>query len=562
MPVATEAAARRSPEGFLKDRAVELGIDHVHLEGPDEQLDIRPTMGPGVAWGDVDLDGLVDLYLVQGAGRAGSSPIPNRLLRQFGGCFEDVTWFSGGGDTGAGMGALFFDGEGDGDLDLYVANYGADVLYDNQFPHVHVGGVKAPTSEAMDPFWERTLIDRSAEAGVGGDLWSAGIAASDYDHDGDIDLYVTSYLVYDTSLMPPAEEVAYRREDPIEMLPFAFPGQRNTFLRNESGPLGLRFVDATKELKLEDEAGRGMQPVFWDFDRDRDDDLYIANDVSYNALWRNEADGRFKNVSFSSGLDDPRGGMGLAIGDVDLDGDEDLFLTNWQLEANALYLNNLLSHKSQKHRVATFRDAVVQAGLGTYGIGVTSWGAELFDAENDGDLDLFVANGYTSPDYESTGICVGQPNHFFENTGEGKFIEASAKAGSALARKLPSRSAVGCDFDQDGDVDIVVTANNGPVQLLRNELPASAKGHWLLVRLRGDGANTYAIGAEVTISAGGRLFRRSLRAGTSYLGGNPPELHFGLGDADSIDELSVRWPSGAESTHAIDGVDRVIELHK
>jgi hypothetical protein len=533
-----------APAGFLVDRGPELGAFDSHLEGPDEQLDIRPTMGPGVAWGDVDTDGWNDLYLVQGGGRVGSVVPPNRLLRNDGGRrFADVTAEVGGGDRGAGMGALFFDGDGDGDLDLYVANYGADVVFANE------PGERLPR-----------LVDVSAAAGVRGEKWSAGVAASDFDRDGDLDLYVTSYLVYDPALMPPTGELAYRREDPIEMLPFAFPGQANTFLKNESDAGGMRFIDVTDELKLADEQGRGMQPIFFDFDRDGDDDLYVANDVSYNVLFRNEGDGTFLDVSFSTGLDDPRGGMGLATGDVDGDGDEDVFLTNWELEANALYLNNLLSNKSRKHRIATFRDGIVASGLGPAGIGATSWGAELFDAENDGDLDLFVANGYTSPDYESTGICVGQPNHFFENDGRGRFTVASAKAGGALARRLPSRAVVGCDFDQDGDVDLVVTANNGPVQLLRNELRPADKGHWLLIRLRGANGNTHAIGADVTVHAGGRPWRRQLRAGTSYLGGNPPELHFGLGAADAIESIEVRWPSGATTSHTADGVDRIVTL--
>jgi enediyne biosynthesis protein E4 len=537
-------ASAPAPEGFLVDRAARAGVAMSHLEGPDEQLDLRPTMGPGAAFGDVDGDGYQDLYLVQGSGRPESQRPRNRLFRnERGARFTDVTATVGGGHGGAGMGALFFDGDGDADLDLYVANHGADVLFENR----RAGG-------------EPRLADVSTSAGVGGDLWSAGVAASDYDRDGDLDLYVTSYLCYDPALMPPVEDLPYRREDPLEMLPYAFPGQRNTFLRNDGAADGMRFTDVTAELGLLDEAGRGMQCVFWDFDRDGDDDLYVANDVSYNVLWRNEGGGTFKDVSFPTGMDDPRGSMGVTIGDVDLDGDEDLFLTNWQLEANALYVNNLLSHTSAKHHVATFRDAIVAAGLGPAGIGVTSWGAELFDAENDGDLDLFYANGYTSPDYESTGICVGQPDHFFENDGTGRFVDASAKAGAALARPLPSRAVVGCDFDQDGDVDLCVTSNNGPVQLLCNELPAAAKGRWLLVRLRGRGGNTHAIGAEVSLRCGGRLLRRSLRAGTSYLGGNPPELSFGLGSAQAVDELVVRWPSGRTSSHAVPALDRVVTL--
>ncbi len=528
------------------------GVDFLHFEGPDLQLDIRPTMGPGAAWGDVDGDGDHDLYVVQGGGRAPSRPSTNRLWRNESrpgrARFVDVTVASGTGDTGHGMGALFFDADGDGDLDLYVANRGPNVLYEN------VGaGRFADASACADP----------------GDRWSAGVAAADTDGDGDLELYVTSYLVYDPAAMPSSAELArYQREDPVEMLPFAFPGARNAFLQNDTwgkddGPRerkALHFTDVAEELGLADEGGRGMQPVFWDFDRDGDQDLYVANDVSYNALYRNEGDGTFTDVSFATGMDDPRGSMGVAVGDVDGDGDEDLFVTNWQLEPNALYANNLVAHASRKHRVASFRDAIVPSGLGSAGIGVTSWGAEFLDADNDGDLDLFYVNGYTSPDYESTGTCVGQPAHFFLNDGEGRF--ATAPRSTALEERLPSRAAVACDFDGDGDLDMLVTANNARTRLLENRLGNAARHHWLIVRLAGRGPNTHAIGALVSVTAGGSLQQRSMRAGTSYLGGNPPELHFGLGAQSTVEEVRVRWPSGRESRHAVLGVDRILILEE
>jgi hypothetical protein len=191
----------------------------------------------------------------------------------------------------------------------------------------------------------------------------------------------------------------------------------------------------------------------------------------------------------------------------------------------------------------------VYAGLGGVAFGVTSWGAVLFDLECDGDLDLFVANGYTSPDYQGTGICVGQPNHLFMGTGDGRFEEISARAGPALAVAVASRAVVGCDYDQDGDLDLLVTANNGPVQLLRNEAPRA--GHWLGLRLRGANGNTAAIGAEVTVELDGRLIRRSLHAGSGYLGGNPPELLLGLGPAPEHVTVEVRWPSGGRSRHEL-----------
>ncbi len=514
----------------------------VHFEGPDDQRDIRPTMGPGAAWGDIDGDGWMDLYLVQGGGRAGSRPNPNRLLRNLGATraptgpwFEDVTARAGVGDTGAGMGALFVDLDGDGDVDLYVANYGRDALYLNR------GDGTFDDARALLPDL---------------DLWSAGVAAADTDGDGDLDLYVTSYLEYDLDLVPPAAELGkYEREDPVAMLPFAFPGQRNVFLANAGpGPDGRpRLTDATEALGLLDVAGRGMQPLFWDFDRDGDQDLYVANDVSYNVLHRNEGNGTFTDVSFATGLDDPRGGMGLAAGDVDADGDEDVLLTNWQLEANALYINSLVAPFEARTRRSSFHDAAVRAGFARASVGVTSWGIALFDLELDGDLDTFIANGYTSPDYVSTGICVGQPNHLLVNDGSGRFSDGEEHARGALEPRLASRGAVGCDFDRDGDVDLLVTNNNGPVQLFVNEAPR--RGTWLGVTLRQAGPNRAAIGAEVTVETRGegdadlREHRRALRAGEGYLTGNPAELHFGLGDARELEAVLVRWPDGEVTRH-------------
>ncbi|MCY2960384.1 MAG: CRTAC1 family protein [Planctomycetota bacterium] len=542
--------ARTTPKSapLFVDASRELGIEMVHFEGPDLQLDIRPTMGPGAAWGDVDGDGWVDLFLPQGGGREGSEQPKSRFYRNDKGQrFVDESAARGLALTGAGMGALFYDADGDGDLDLFVANYGR-----NRFL-VNDGAGK--------------FSDASAAVGLDTDLWHAAVSAADYDQDGDLDLYVTSYLRYDTSAMPGDEELGrYQREDPVEMLPFAFPGERKLLLRCDPArtteaaagatPLAIRYTDAAKELGLDDPAGRGMQALWWDFDRDGDQDLVLANDVSPNRFWRNEGGGTFKDVGFSTGLDDPRGSMGFSAGDVDGDLDEDLFLTNWQLESNALYVNNL-RHTSAKSRVSTFRDRAVEAGLGQLSVGVTSWGCELADFDLDGDLDLFYANGYTSPDYESTGICVGQPCHYFTNDGAGNFAAAFEKAGPDAAIPLASRAAVACDFDQDGDLDVAVTANNGRFRLLRNDAPRG-KNHWLGVRLKGAGGNTRAIGAQVVVEAGDKKLLRSMRAGTGYLSGNAPELHFGLGEAASVTACTVRWPSGRETTHVVKSVDRFV----
>lgn len=545
-------AASSVERALFRDVSRESGIDMIHMEGPDLQLDIRPTMGPGAALGDVDGDGWVDLFLPQGGGRAGSAVAKSKLYRNRGdGTFEDVSVASGLALEGAGMGALFLDADGDGDLDLFVANYGRNRFLLND------GAGK--------------FTDVSQAVGLATDRWHAAVSAADQDGDGDLDLYVSSYLVYDESQMPPLQELGrYQREDPVAMLPYAFPGEKKLMLRNDARPVreastgdapSFHFVDVAQEAGLVDEPGRGMQALFFDFDRDGDQDLYLANDVSPNRFWRNEGRGKWKDIGFSTGVDDPRGSMGLAVGDVDGDGDEDLFVTNWQLEANALYLNNLVNRTSARSRKATFRDVAVQAGLAQMSVGVTKWGCELVDFDLDGDLDLAYANGYTSPDYEGTGICVAQPNHYFENDGEGHFTAAFERAGLEFMAPLSSRCLLACDYDQDGDLDLVVTANNGRARLFRNDLQRGSR-HWLGVRLVGRGSNTHAIGAEVELVVDGRTLRRSQRAGTSYLGGNAPELHFGLGTSARITSCRVRWPDGRESTHDVPESDRFVTLRE
>jgi hypothetical protein len=516
-----------------RDVARERGIDFVHCEGPDLQLDIRPTMGPGLALGDADGDGSIDIYLPQGAGRAGSeAPLDRLYLNDGSGRFADATAASGIVDPWAGMGALFLDAEGDLDLDLFVANYGPCRLWEN------AGSARfADATSAL------------GELGTGA-LWNTAACAGDADLDGDLDLYLTRYLDYDLEKMPPAGELPYQRDDPLEMLPYAFPGQRNAFLRNESEAGALRFVDATDELGLADVDGRGMQAVFWDFDGDGDQDLYVANDVSPNRLFANEG-GRFTEIAYRAGLDDPRGSMGLAPGDCDADGDEDMFVTNWQLEANALYRNQIGEGASGHMRRVSFRDAIVDSGLGPWGVGLTGWGAVWADLDLDGDSDLAYANGYTSPDYASTGICLGQPCHAFWNEGRGRFMRADdalGRSGCALERELPSRALAACDFDGDGALELALSANNGPFRLLA-PLPDARRGlgAWVVLRLRGRGPNTHAIGARVELRTAFGTQVQVLRAGSSYLVGNAPQLHFGLGQAVRVDELRVRWPSGRES---------------
>lgn len=530
--------------GPLVDVSSSAGIESMHLEGPALQLDIRPTMGPGAAIADFDGDGLHDLFLPAGGGRDGATRPVSRLYKNLGGLrFAEIGAQAGIAVEGAGMGALAADFDGDGDMDLFLANYGVCRLFEN---------------DGKARF--REISERLPNHGV--ERWWTTPVAADADRDGDLDVYVTAYLQYDENKMPPPEELdRYQREDPMAMLPFAFPGEQKLYLENRlihGGERGeLAFADRTQEFKLDDAAGRGMQAIWWDFDSDGDDDLYLANDVSPNRFWRNEGNG-FKDISLGTGLDDPRGSMGLAAGDIDGDLDEDLFLTNWQLESNALYLNNL-KHNSPKSRVSAFRDVAVQAGLAQASVGLTGWGTQFADLDLDGDLDLVYANGYTSPDYESTGICVGQPCHWFENDGQGRFTQV--RESGALARALANRCLLSCDFDQDGDLDLLVTANNGPARLIENRIDRKGR-HWLGLRLEGSSANRHAIGARVEIETASGSQLRVLRAGESYLGSNAPELHFGLGSDGEVRRIRVSWPDGKRTEHGPFPADGRITLRQ
>lgn len=548
---ASKTAAPAEPSWF-DERALELGLAHGHLEGPDEQLDIRPTMGPGAAFGDLEQDGWFDLYAVQGGGRHGSAPEQGRFFRNTGASargFEERSHELGARSSGAGMGALWFEADGDGFPDLFVAQYGDNVLLHNR-PGGALGRRFEDRSPALEPH----------------PGWNAGVCAGDVDLDGDLDLYTTAYLVYDEALMPPPGSPALKRDDPPAMLPYAFPGGANALLINRgnlgsAGPDERCFVDEAEARGVADRQGRGMQPIFTDYDGDGDLDLYVANDVSPNSLFENDGQGRFASVAFDSGVDDPRGGMGLALGDVDLDGDLDWFLSNWELDANALYLNNVQRSLSQKHRTASFTDAAVKAGLAAPSVGRTGWGAELFDAEGDGDLDLLLLNGYTSPDYESTGICVGQPAHFFLNDGAARFEAAFARLGAFGAEARPWRCLAAADFDRDGDLDFLATSNNGPARLLvRNAVGRLPDARWLALKLAGRPANPDAIGALVRLEGEGLVLVQEQRAGASYLAGNPPELLFQIPPGSGPLTLSVRWPFGAESRLEVREFDRQLRI--
>jgi len=513
---------------WFVDGTERAGLAFTHVEG-DELWFITETMGPGAAFADVDGDGDEDLLVAGGSTQA--SPL---FVNDGAGRFTDEAAARTPVTRGFGMGVSFADWDDDGDPDLYLTRLGPNAMWRND------GGA---------------FVDVTARAGTGDERFGASAAWDDVDRDGDLDLFVTNYLAFSEDAAPPeSERSSFRREDPLTMLPYVFPGQPNVLYRNEGDGT---FTDATEEAGLLAPGGKSLGALFLDEDDDGWPDLLVANDTTPNTFWHNRDDGTFEENALFVGLDDPRGGMGTEAADLDADGDEELLVTYWQLEPNALYRHNRVHAPTERRFVPRFEDVAVGAGLARDSVGTVGWGCVLADLDNDADDDLFVANGYTSPDYETTMICVGQPDQLFENATPPETLDAhrlvprfalvdAERAGPPFARALPSRGVAAADVDGDADVDVVVTANNAPLVLYRNE----RGGRSLRVRVegRGDCCPRDAPGTRVALTLDdGRVRRAVVRLGASYLSGHEDGVRFGLGDARA-ERLDVTWPCGRATT--------------
>jgi enediyne biosynthesis protein E4 len=520
----------------FRDVAEEAGIRFVHRAGTGRDLIVDMT-GAGCALVDVDGDGDLDAYLLNGSQlepRKEGADLPNGFFRNEGGLrFRDATADSGLGATGWSMGCVLADADGDGDPDLYLARYGPDLYFRNR------GGGR--------------FEEAAARARLGDPRFSAGCVLFDYDRDGDLDLFVANYVDFDERLRKAGGDLDAEEFAGYRQLPQNFSGVGSSLWRNEGDGT---FTDVTAGAGVAWPEGKTLGAAAADFDGDGFDDLYLACDTTPNGLFRNLGDGTFEDVSLWSGtaLDAagrPQGSMGLAWGDVDGDLDFDLVVTNFAGEPDTLYRN--LGGGS-------FEDATAAAGLAS-AVEPVAWGAELFDADLDGDLDLFVANGHvvgnlkrlaakTIPEDWLPGSFTRasfsgsfkQTNVLHLNDGTGRFADASARAGPAFREAHVGRGAACGDVDRDGDLDLLVLDCNGPARLLRNDLPPGPA--WLEVSLRGRRSPRDGVGAVLLARAGQRRYLRQVQAGGSFLSSKPLEAHFGFGAHEGPVALEVRWPSG------------------
>ena len=519
------------------DVTQEAGIHWKHVDGRSGQKYFMETLGSGAAFFDYDADGDPDLYFVNGAPLPGyvSQEIPtNCLYRNNGdGTFTDVTEKAGVGDTGYGHGCAVGDYNNDGQLDLYVTNYGTNRLYRNN--------------------GDGTFTEVAESAGVTEPRWSTSCAFADYDRDGNLDLYVVNYIVFDINENP----WCGLREKGIRAYcePDNFIAQSDTLYRNNGDGT---FTDATQTAGIYNTTGKGLGVVWADYNNDGAADIYVANDSTENLFYRNNGDGTFEEVGFMVGValsenGAAENGMGTTFGDWNNDGWFDLTVTNYAQQTNTLYHNDADGF---------FTDATTTTKTAQRTYPYLGWATAFIDYDNDGYQDLFVANGHLHENLAELGQegTYGQRNLLFRNNSNGTFTEISETLGPGMKLADVSRGATFADYDLDGDIDIVVTNSNTAPRLLRND--GGNRKNWLQIRLTATNGSTDAIGARVKITTGKLTQTREIRSGDGYLSQQDLTLHFGIGDSEQVDSIEVQWQSGAKQLIGSVPANQVLSLEE
>jgi hypothetical protein len=511
----------------LVDVAAKAGVTLLNVCGDVNKDFIVDANGSGAAWLDFDNDGNLDLLLVNGSTREhlkqGGDPMVALYRNDGKGHFEDVTAKSGLTRRGWGNGVCVADYDNDGFPDFYVTGIGGGAL-------LHNNG-------------NGTFSDLTRRAGVGDDSrWGTGCAFGDYNRDGFVDLYVANYVKFDEQKIPRRGETAGCRFMVVDVYcgPKSLEGEPDILYKNNGDGT---FADVTAPAHISDPGYPGFGVLFADLDNDGWPDIYVANDSTANFLFHNNGDGTFTDRALVAGValsGDGReqAGMGIDAGDYNGDGLQDIVVTNFSHDYNTLYEN---------HAGGFFTDVSYRAGLAKGSGLYMGWGAGLVDIDNDGRLDLFVANGHVYPQVDAHGIGTRylQRKQLFRNVDGRQFRNVTDEAGGGLLIEKSSRGAAFGDFDNDGRIDLVVTNINDRPTLLHNE---SAGGHWATFRLVGTKSNRDAIGAKVLVNAGGRRQLVEVRSGGSYMSHNDVRAHVGLGETARIDRVEIRWPSGAVET--------------
>ena len=547
-PITAGGFVDNAPVVFT-DVTKEAGLDKFHhRSGTPGKATIIETVGSGVALLDYDNDGWLDIFLLNGSTIAalhGKESPPRAMLlhNNHDGTFTDVTDKAGVSNERWGFGVAVGDYDNDGWPDIYVANYGKNRLYHNN----HDG----------------TFTDVAEKAGVTLGGWSTGPTWGDYDHDGRLDLFVPGYVKFDQDNPPiagqggvPANSCQFRGVA-VMCGPRGLPGERDHLFHNNGDGT---FTDVSVKAGVFDPSGYyGLAAVFVDVDDDGWVDLVVANDSTPNYLYHNRHDGTFEDDSYASGFalsDDGReqASMGIAVGDYNRDGRVDLFTTTFSDDYKTLYRND---------GGGNFTDVTYRSGLGDATIPFLSWGTGFLDFDNDGLLDLFIANGHVYPevDGQDWGTTWAERPQLFRNLNGSKFQEVPPATGSGLADVIPARGAAFGDLFNDGHIDVVLNNIDSAPTLLRNVVKNG--NHWLTLRLvGGPDSPRDAIGSKVFLTAGGVRQRADVFSGGSYGSSSDQRVHFGLGAAVKVDRVEILWPSGSKQEVNISSVDRILTVEE
>ena len=509
------------------DQTQAAGIYFKHTNGASKQKYLPETMGAGGLFFDYNNDGHLDIYLVN-SGTLSSDAQSTRHVNHSGllyrnngdGTFTDVTVEAGlQQNQGYGMGCLAADYDNDGDTDLYLTNFGKNQLYRNN--------------------GDGTFTDVTSHAGVGDGSWSVSASFGDFNLDGYLDLYVANYLDYQLK----TAHACFLEGVHIYCGPHEYPGARDTLYRNNGNGT---FTDVTAHVGLHN-GGKGLGTLFTDYNSDGYPDIFVANDAVPDFLYHNNGDGTFTDVAITAGVAYNSEGratasMGIATGDYDNDGLPDLFVTNFSLEINSLFQNE----SDGFYTMTTF-----ETGLADPSFSQLGFGTQFLDADNDGTLELFVANGHVWDNVSkiTPSLSYKQQCQIFGGIGTGQYRDLSETAGPFFKRPVVGRGVAIGDYNNDGAVDILVTCCGEAPALLRNDSQADTRrNNWVKIRLVGTESNRDGIGAKVWVRTDKNTQFKEATCGGSYASGSDSTLHFGIGTQEMIQSIKVKWQSGRSQT--------------